>query len=406
MATTQQKQSSPQIPLKTILLTLVIAVALFSWTYGKPLYDLYTGKTPMFSVKAEIKVGEEMVQIERRVPCLPIAYGELFPYLFKPWKLGNRPVKYHARDMSTGAYLENGSAVMVTIPSICETIRKNRKKNAEKKALLPDGFMPMVALVDDPEDPQIVKLIASRSYYRRADREVDLLSYDIKPVASGSFPNWMDEFNWLRGTHAAEAEIGFDKRLYFRNEYLTGMPADMFRAANPDDVPIDSLKKPTFLYDLPGFKYPKDPTGKNPYGIEFPFVPGFGLFSFPFFSVNFTSETYVHDVSYDHVIPIHREGEQKTYYPDQKGYLLLYRQDTSDNGGEVIVEREAKTDNVLSRTRRKTIILRRGGVDIPLTNEIKNTGSGYERQKGSFFYDPETRYVYLLRSQVIKFPDI
>jgi len=403
MATTQQKQSSPPIPIKTILLTLAIAASICGWIYGKPLYDLYTGKTPMFSVTAEIKVGEETVQIERYVPCLSIAYGELLPYLFKPWKLGNRPVKYHARDMSTGAYLEDGSAVMVTIPSICEIIRKNRKKNAEKKELLPDGFMPMVALVDDPEDPQRVKLIASRSYYRRADREVDLLSYDIKPVASGSFPNWMDEFNWLRGTHTAEAEIGFDKRLYFRNEYLTGMPADMFFAPDPTSISVDHLSKPTFLYDVPGFKLP---VAENSTTLNFPIVPGFGLFSFPFFSVGFETDPFNNDPSYDHIIPIYRENGRKTYDVDQKGYMLLYRQENDDNGTEIITERDEERDVTLSVTRRRTITLRKDGVDVQLMNQAKSIGSKIERQKGSFFYDPETRFVYLLRSRVITFPDI
>ena len=387
---------------KWVWFILVIAgfwTASHVWDY----YKLLSGQTPMYDVAIKLKVGDELVEINRTVPCLEIPQGEALPYLVKPSKWFKRPFRYFSRDMSTGAELEDGQGVMVTIPTVCDLVQKAKKEEGEGN-VLPEGFMPMVALLDNADDPQVVKLIASRSYYRRDDREIDLLEYDITPSPKWAFPSFMDKFNWLRGRDAASVYVGFSKKLYFRSDYLVEMPLEMFRQGNPDDVPLDDVTALVSLYDLPSFKYPETLKEKYGNGIAFPKIPGWGLFGLPFFSIDRESTPYAKDLSYDHVIPLFQTPEGETYASDQHGYLMLYRQLTqSKTGFERIYEKD-KSGFALSFTDITTYNLVKSEHKLSIVNEVYWRKGQSKGIRAPFFYDPETNMVYWIRSRIMNFP--
>ncbi|MAZ03433.1 MAG: hypothetical protein CMN56_09870 [Sneathiella sp.] len=344
---------------KWVWFLLIIAgfwTASHVWDY----YKLLSGQTPMYDVAIKLKVGDELVEINRTVPCLEIPQGEALPYLVKPSKWFKRPFRYFSRDMSTGAELEDGRGVMVTIPTVCDLVQKAEKEKAEGN-VMPDGFMPMVALLDNADDPQVVKLIASRSYYRRDDREVDLLEYDITPSPKWAFPSFMDKFNWLRSFDPASAKIGNSKKMYFKRGFLMGMPLEMFRMNNPENVPVDGLKEPTSLFDIPGFKYPED--------LTLPRIPGFGLFGLPFFSVDQQRWAFEEQTSYDHVIPIFQTSEGNTYDTDQQGYLMLYRSSGGSSRPGEIIEWSDDKKSIVSRRNIYEYELMKDGKKLPMTTE-------------------------------------
>ena len=388
---------------KWVWFLLIIAgfwTASHVWDY----YKLLSGQTPMYDVAIKLKVGDELVEINRTVPCLEIPQGEALPYLVKPSKWFKRPFRYFSRDMSTGAELEDGRGVMVTIPTVCDLVQKAEKEKAEGN-VLPDGFMPMVALLDNADDPQVVKLIASRRYYRRDDREVDLLEYDITPSLKWAFPSFMDKFNWLRSFDPASAEIGNSKEMYFESSYLTSMPLELFRKSSPETVIVDGITKPTPLNDLQGFVYPVGLKKKYTEGFAFPRPPGWGLFGLPFFSIGLESEPYAKDLSYDYVIPIFETAKGQTYFPDQVGYLMLYRRSKKQELYSVSIER-SNTGEVLARTSRHQTILRKNGVEIPVINEFEEVGKTGRSVRVPFFYDPSENTIYWLRPRIMEFPDL
>ncbi len=397
MDITRSKAAVSRLMRKKWVWFILIIAAIWSASQVWDYYKLLSGQTPMYDVAIKLKVGDELVEINRTVPCLEIPQGEALPYLVRPSKWFNRPFRYFSRDMSTGAELENGRGVMVTIPTTCDLIQK-AKKEATDGSVLPEDFMPMVALLDDADDPQVVKLIASRSYYRRDDREVDLLEYSITPSPKWTFPSFMDDFNWLRSFDPASAEIGNSKKIYFKRGFLMGMPLEMFRENDPENVPVDGLNEPTSLFDIPGFKYPDN--------VTLPKIPGFDLFGLPFFSVDQERGAFEEQTSYDHVIPIIQTSEGDTYDPDQQGYLLLYRSTGGTNRPEEIIEWSDDKKSILSRTRIYRYELAKGKVTLPMTTEVTCYGSKCRRIRQPFFYDPETGFVYWLSNREIKFPDL
>jgi hypothetical protein len=400
---------------KWVRITLVIVLlwpALKVWYEGGLLYDYYTGAIPMYDISATLKVGDEVVEIERRVPCMIIAHGEFLPYLFTPWKWNNRPSLYFARDLSTGAKLADGRAVMVTIPDLCNKIAKNRSIGVSNP-LLEDLFLPMVALVENPEDPQVIKLITSRSYFRRDDREVDILKYEAMPAPKNTFPDWrQDDYNWLRGGDPAQAELGYDKRMKFRRLYLIGMPLELYRQGSPEDVPVDGLTGLVSLYDIPNFKIPQSMKDRYP-SSYFPRFEGFGLFAGGFYSIGLESEPYSEFLSFDHFIPVFETPEESFYNAGQRGYLMFYRDEGRKYKQPIAIEWNKDRTSILSQTHTLQFDITNAGDEVSVSNvyvdkykykdkdKDKDNGSG--RIRAPFFYDAKTNHIYWLKYRALSF---
>ncbi|MEH6477968.1 MAG: hypothetical protein V7727_19915 [Sneathiella sp.] len=385
-----------------IILVAGISGGSWAWDY----YKLYSGQTPMFDVAIKLKVGDEIVEIDRTVPCIKEYYGEILPYFVRPWEWYKRPFNYSPRDLSTGLELNDGQGVIVSIPLVCELIQEAKSKDSGGNVLDKD-FLPTVALLDDADDPQVIKKIVSRSYYRRSDRDVEVLEYKIKPARAGSLPSLRDKFNWLRGRTFVGSPFGYDgKDLYYRQSYLIGLPLELFRSGNPEEVPIEGVSDLVSLYDLPGFTYPEALKEKYNDGIAFPKIGPVNSGKASQFGIGSESTPYAKYISFDHVYPIFSNPDGWTFDARQQGYLMLYRQKMGKLPGATKVLNKDENGNLVSRTNLIEFNIVKNGTNILVANEvIWPIGGRSIGVRAPFFYDPDTEFVYWLHTYVVRYPD-
>lgn len=379
-----------------ILVIAAIWTASQVWDYFK----LLSGQTPMYDVAIKLKVGDELVEINRTVPCEKEYRGEFYYYLLNPSKWSKWPFSYIPRDLSTGAELSDGSGVIVALPLACKLVKAARTKG-ESGNLLPEDFLPVIALLDNADDPQVATFILSRSYYRRPDKEVDLLKYTATPSDKFTFPSFPDSFNWLQG-------LGMSNELHFATQYLLGMPATEFWRGHLDRMPGDEVTKPVSIYDLPEFNFPPELREKfenEPFPKIGEYLGGIG------FGVGQESVPDAENLSVDHAIPVVRTPEGDTYDSNQKGYLVFYRQRTDKNPflRRIAVEGELK-ENEFEGLRPIKIFyeydLVKDGANISAVYELFRQGQRRKIVREPFFYDPESKSVYWVKSEVWDFPDL
>lgn len=379
---------------KFVLSILVLASAGWTWFFGVDLWSRYSGKAPMFDVVIDLSVGSESVEIRRRVSCLKKYQGEGLQYLFSR----ERPFIYQARDLSTGAHLENGQAILSIIPDACMEVR-DAKKEGKTGNIASKTFLPMTALVDNFEDPQIIKVFGSRTYYERPDAEVIVNGYQIIPVEGWGFPDFKDEFDWLRGR--SNHNVDYDSRLHFESAKLASIPLEVFRGAWTGNASFDHVTEPVSVFDVPGFSGP------------FKIFPPYG--GFPFMgqlarNLPTPSEPYADPLSLDHVIPAVKQGNVYVYDDKDMGMLILRRTKgkRSHHSGKysspILGEIEEITTNENVKTTTRKLIVRVGDKNLPLLFKKEQSGGKHHIESSYFFYDPSTTHFYRLSLEPVSFP--
>jgi len=344
----------------------------------------------MFEVSMTLKVKGELVEIDRRIPCLKASQGELAPLLLGGlWNSRKQSYTLHSRDMSTGAELQDGTAVLVTIPDLCRIVRRSETKDQ----LLPEGFMPIIALVDNADDPQVMKLIISRNYYERDDSDVELIKYTALAAKPGEFPDFQDKFNWLRSGDPALAQLGYDERMNFSYRYLYGVPLEEYQGGKYENLPVGEADGLISLYDLPDFKIPAHMMEKYP-RRGFPIVDLWGLFRMSFFSLGAETPTEPGKLPFGSVIPVFQKGGENYYDAEKRGFLMYYRDDNQREKDQEILRWNEDHTEILSRTRTQKSTVVKGDSKIVLTLKNQDRGNRTYRLQTPYFYDPETQYVY------------
>ncbi|MEH6527810.1 MAG: hypothetical protein V7723_17205 [Sneathiella sp.] len=362
------------------MLPIILIVGIWGGSWAWDYYKLFSGQTPMFDVAIKLQVGDEIIEIDRTIPCFEKSQGEPFQYIFK-----QRPFTYRERDLSTGAHLKDGRAVMSIIPKVCREI-KDAMQAGEVGNVVPKDFLPMTALVDNFEDPQLMKVFGARSYYTRDDAEVKVLSYEIKPTEIGTLPSLEDEFGWFRGGYLAPRSDG---GLYFESAKLACIPLEVFRGSWVGNANFDDIEEPIFAFDVPGeFKGPL----KTP--MPDPGMPFMGSFAR---NIPIVSEPYSEFISLDHVIPAIMIDGIYNYEPADKSILLLRR-----TNGERQKEEVADTGEKKTTIRRAKINVK--GKELELI--FKKVRNGRTFIKSTYIYfDPHGSGFCWLRIEDVRFPD-
>ena len=373
---------------KWVWFLLVIAgfwTASHVWDY----YKLLSGQTPMYDVAIKLKVGDELVEINRTVPCLEIPRGEPLQYIFK-----KRPFTYRARDLSTGAHLENGRAVHSIIPDVCREI-KDAMKAGETGNIAPADFLPMTALMDDFDDPQLMKVFGARSYYARDDAEVKVLSYDIRPAEKGSFPSLKDDFGWFRGGTVFKRSNDY---LFFDSARLVCLPIDEFKGQWTGNArAFDGVAVPVYAFDVQGFDYPF----RRPFpGVGMPFTgdvaQNIPAVTNPDFFALRDSELF--HISLDYVIPAVKTKGIYQFNQKDTGVLLLQRAKDQTDGKDV-----TQHDDITTTTKRFGINVEGQVIDL-ITETIKD-GSVRSVKRGPYFFSPTANKLCFFGVEHIRFLD-
>lgn len=216
------------------------------------LYNELSAKTPMLHVIAEFEVEGEYVKIDKKIRCYPQGQGgELssqdLTLNFKFWKSGPR---YTGKQRMLGAHLKNGGALLVYTPiNACRYIWSSILRNAVKKNIIPEFFVPSTALVYDFDDPDKIKHFASKTAYLQKDAEVKPLSYSVTQAEKWSLWDFPDEFNWVSKDNGTVQ--------YYSAAYLEFMPFQMFAKENAANISSQNPVIPTMLNEMPEYELPK-----------------------------------------------------------------------------------------------------------------------------------------------------
>lgn len=385
---------------KKIFIPLIIILIIFGrwlWFEGNRLHDLYTGKTPMYTVSVGFRAAGEQIDIKKHIPCVKVFHGEFLPYLFRPWDWHNRPFKYYARDRSVGAELKDGRNVLISLPGLCQKKWEVDKDNPDTM-LLPDNFLPIIGVADDARDPQVLKLIFSRSYYYSTTNDIRITSYQIQRTKPGHFPSFVGDFTWLRNSDPGSAAADSSGSFYFDEVNLYGVPLEIFKKNNPEfSLEVNEIKEPLALYERPDFIPPKS--------LNIPRTIGMELFSLPFQNLLEETDPYVKDVSYDQVIPVDSSGDRLTFNLEERGYLMLYR---GLAGSPFLIKRSRDPEDPRpvgrQRVSKYELNVRDKVVLLTLGERIKTPNGN--RYKQPFYYDPKTNHVYWLSYRNVDFPKI
>ncbi|MBO6827720.1 MAG: hypothetical protein JJ879_16080 [Sneathiella sp.] len=370
--------------LKILRVALFLLLPIFlwwAWNNGKEYYQLYTGKTPMYDVSIELEVGGEEVSINRRVPCFKEYFGEYLQYLFE-----SQPYNFRARDLSTGALLEDGRAVLVTIPDACKLIQKAKGINKTGN-LLRDDFIPISAIADSPANPQLIKVFAARSYFEREDAELKFKKFTLEPAPEKTFPDGKDQFDWFRG--GADQNVQSSGFMYFENVMISKFPYDFFAKMLPAIPNFHELNHPINVHDVEGFVSPN--RGYLP-------APG-GIFSGSL-AKNLTSasESLARHITTDHVIPAMLSEERYGFEEKNKGILILSRSKHPENRRWVRVGKES--------VRAVSYPFKHRGSLFTVTSKSTVLNGKITTDSRPIFYDPKTDHFYYVKSEYIKFPII
>jgi len=367
--------------LRVALFLLLPVFLWWTWSNGEEYYELYTGKTPMYDVSIELEVDGEEVSINRRVPCFKEYFGEYLQYLFE-----SQPYNFRARDLSTGALLADGRAVLVTIPDACKLIKKAKEINKTGNLLRKD-FIPIFAIADSPVNPQLIKVFAARSYFEREDAELKFKKFTLERAPEKTFPDGKDQFDWFRG--GADQNVQSSGFMYFENVMISKIPYDFYAKMLPAIPNFNALADPIDVYEVEGFLPP-----------DRGYLPAPGSIFSGSLAKNLTpvSEPLARHISMDHVIPAMLSEERYGFDEKNKGMLLLRRSDREQNmvGVSVKVGKEyiRKTSYPFSHR----------GSSFTVIRKSTRVNSKIYGNRAPIFYDPKTGYFYYVKSEYIQFP--
>lgn len=368
---------------------VLIAAGLWGWSKGSDLYDLYTGKMPMYDLQISLKVKGEAVSIHRIIPCRKKHQGNSYVNLFRKASWIAIPTERVVRKE-----LSDGGAVTVGVPNVCRDISDANKTGGEENVVPPE-YMPIITLFDDFDEPQVIKKILSRSYYQRADREINLISYQIIP-ARKKFPDFTGEFAWDMGG-------GYEDRKTFYMQRMIGTSIEKFRNGSDLGVSLRDLEQPTSLFELPNFKYPDNPLFPSLVSID-DGGQEYSQYVNKYISVAQITEENANPHSYDYVIPILQTLEGDTYDLNQSGYAVLYRNKNYADAGPRMVKESAdgKTKTVRRVFYNNILVKNNSKIPLVVDKTWVNGGRGIYL-RNSVFYDPETQKVYLVNRDSITY---